>query len=127
LKSYKEPGRVQIKKKMGNKRNFRTPDHQGSLFAKIHPNLLISLWFPISKTCKLPLLLLDSGVKIYQDYYIEHVLHQHLLLHATTITVQIIYFSNRTPQSSHNGNEQKRLAKNLLDLPTWTSTHGTTC
>jgi hypothetical protein len=46
------------------------------------PESRIMVWDAISNKGKLPLLLIDSGVRQVQNYYIKHVLQVHLLEHA---------------------------------------------
>lgn len=45
----------------------------------------VMVWGAVSSRGKLPLLYIEKGVKINQEYYLENVLKQHLLPHATTL------------------------------------------
>jgi transposase len=79
----------------------------------------VMVWGGISKTGKLPLLFIESGVKINQSYYIEHVLERHVLAHVKEMYGDDYFIFQQDSAPSHKAkNTQKWLAANFPDF--WT-------
>lgn len=77
----------------------------------------VMVWGAISPRGTLPLLFIDRGVKINQDYYIETVLKNHLLVHATKIYGDDYYCFQQDSAPAHKSNRcQDWCRENLTDF-----------
>lgn len=61
----------------------------------------VMVWGAVSRNVKLPLLFIEPGVKINTNYYIEHVLKNHLMLHASKLIPDGNYCFQQDSAPSH--------------------------
>jgi inhibitor of nuclear factor kappa-B kinase subunit alpha len=61
----------------------------------------VMVWGGFSRNVKLPLLFIEAGVKINTNYYIEHVLKNHLLAHASNLIPDGNYCFQQDSAPSH--------------------------
>lgn len=61
----------------------------------------VMVWGGISQNVKLPLLFIEAGVKINTNYYLEHVLKNHLLVHASELIPDGNYCFQQDSAPSH--------------------------
>lgn len=77
----------------------------------------VMVWGAISKKGKLPLLFIEKGVKIDTDYYIQNVLKEHLLPHATRLYGDQFYCFQQDSAPSHKAKRtQAWCEENLPDF-----------
>lgn len=77
----------------------------------------VMVWGAISKKGKFPLLFIDRGVKINKEYYIEHVLKNHLLVNAKRMYQDEYYCFQQDSAPSHKANVTQDWCKeNLTDF-----------
>jgi len=79
-------------------------------------SLSVMVWGAISKRGKLPLLFIDKGVKINGDYYIQHVLQDHLLPEAKKLFDDDYFLFQQDSAPAHKyQHTQQWLESNLPD------------
>jgi transposase len=77
----------------------------------------VMVWGAISKRGKLPLLFIEKGVKVDTNYYIQHVLKDHLLPHATSLYGDDYYCFQQDSAPSHKSKRtQEWCERNLPDF-----------
>lgn len=77
----------------------------------------VMVWGAISRKGKLPLLFIEKGVKINADYYIQHVLKDHLLPHAESLYENDYYCFQQDSAPSHKAKRtQQWCEENLPDF-----------
>lgn len=80
----------------------------------------VMVWGAISPRGKLPLLFIDRGVKINQDYYIQHVMQNHLLVHARNLYGNDYYCFQQDSAPSHKAARAQDWCRvNLVDFIPW--------
>lgn len=79
----------------------------------------IMVWGAVSRKGKLPLLFIEPNVKINTEYYIEQVLKNHLLPHASTLYGNAPYCFQQDSAPAHKAKKtQEWCAENLPDFIT---------
>lgn len=80
----------------------------------------VMVWGAISPKGKLPLLFIDRGVKINQDFYIQNVLQDHLLKNAQMVYGNEYYCFQQDSAPSHKAKRtQDWCRQNLTDFIPW--------
>lgn len=74
----------------------------------------VMVWGGISRNVKLPLLFIESGVKINTNYYIEHVLKNHLLLHTSKLIPGGNYCFQQDSAPSHQSKATQEWCRQKL-------------
>lgn len=79
----------------------------------------VMVWGAFSKSGKIPLLFIERGVKINQDYYIDEVLKGHLLKHASAMYGDDYYCFQQDSAPSHKAKRTQEWCRtNLPDFIT---------
>lgn len=77
----------------------------------------VMVWGGISRKGKLPLLFIDKGVKINQEYYISNVLENHLLVHAKEMYGEDYFCFQQDSAPAHKAKRTQAWCKeNLPDF-----------